>query len=65
MMKYIPPFVEQFSKLEIEDRKNYLNNKLPRWTDSINIAPVCGISGEKEYRKAYLHMQILKFYIEN
>ena len=26
-------------ELSIRDRENYLNNKLPRWTDSIIISP--------------------------
>lgn len=32
-------FTEQFMDLSISDRKNYLNNQLPRWTDSIVISP--------------------------
>jgi len=32
-------FTEQFSKLDIKDRENYLNNKLPLWSDSIFISP--------------------------
>lgn len=32
-------FSEQFMKLDIVDRENYLNNELPRWTDSIIISP--------------------------
>ena len=33
------PFSEQFMKLEEKDKKNYLNNNLPRWTDSIVVSP--------------------------
>lgn len=32
-------FTEQFSKLDIKDKENYLNNQLPLWTDSIVISP--------------------------
>lgn len=32
-------FIEQFSKLNVIDRENYLNNNLPRWTDSMVISP--------------------------
>nr|WP_308743436.1 hypothetical protein [uncultured Anaerocolumna sp.] len=32
-------FAEQFSKLDIKDRENYINNNLPRWSDSIVISP--------------------------
>lgn len=32
-------FSNQFMELSIEDRENYLNNQLPRWTDSIVISP--------------------------
>lgn len=32
-------FSKQFMELSIEDRENYLNNQLPRWTDSIVISP--------------------------
>ena len=32
-------FAEQFSKLDINDRENYFNNNLPRWTDAIIISP--------------------------
>lgn len=33
------PFSKQFDDLSITDRENYLNNYLPRWTDSIVISP--------------------------
>ena len=33
-------FAEQFMDLDIVERENYLNNKLPAWTDSIVISPV-------------------------
>lgn len=33
------PFARQFMDLEEVDRINYLNNKLPRWTDSLVISP--------------------------
>ena len=33
------PFAEQFMTLAVVDRENYLNNKLPAWTDSIVISP--------------------------
>lgn len=33
------PFAEQFMTLDVIDRENYLNNKLPAWTDSIVISP--------------------------
>lgn len=32
-------FAKQFLSLSETDRKNYLNNKLPRWSDSIIISP--------------------------
>lgn len=32
-------FADQFMALEVTDRENYLNNKLPMWTDSIVISP--------------------------
>ena len=32
-------FSKQFMELEIAERENYLNNKLPRWSDSIIISP--------------------------
>lgn len=32
-------FSKQFMDLEIIDRENYLNNKLPRWSDSLIISP--------------------------
>lgn len=32
-------FIEQFLSLEISDRENYLNNNLPRWSDSLVISP--------------------------
>jgi hypothetical protein len=32
-------FSKQFMELEIIDRENYLNNKLPRWSDSLIISP--------------------------
>ncbi|QUH20553.1 SEC-C domain-containing protein [Alkaliphilus sp. B6464] len=32
-------FSKQFMKLNINDRENYFNNNLPRWTDSIIISP--------------------------
>lgn len=32
-------FIKQFSELSIDDRSNYLNNNLPRWTDAIVISP--------------------------
>lgn len=32
-------FAEQFMALAVVDRENYLNNKLPAWTDSIVISP--------------------------
>lgn len=33
------PFAKQFDDLSINDRENYLNNYLPRWTDSIVVSP--------------------------
>lgn len=32
-------FIKQFAELDIEDKKNYFNNQLPRWTDSIVLSP--------------------------
>ena len=32
-------FGKQFEQLSVADRENYLNNNLPRWTDSIVISP--------------------------
>lgn len=32
-------FVQQFMDLSIDDRCNYLNNNLPRWTDAITFSP--------------------------
>ena len=32
-------FGKQFEHLSVADRENYLNNNLPRWTDSIVISP--------------------------
>ena len=34
------PFADQFMALAIADRENFLNNKLPAWTDGIVISPV-------------------------
>jgi len=33
------PFSKQFENLTTEDKKNYLNNMLPRWSDSIVLSP--------------------------
>lgn len=33
------PFVRQFQKLAIDDRENYFNNNLPRWSDSLVLSP--------------------------
>ena len=33
------PFSSQFMKLKIDERENYLNNKLPRWSNSLVISP--------------------------
>lgn len=33
------PFVNQFKALNATDRQNYLNNNLPRWSDSLVISP--------------------------
>ncbi|WP_050740706.1 YecA family protein [Acetobacterium bakii] len=32
-------YVKQFMNLPIKERENYLNNKLPRWSDAIIISP--------------------------
>lgn len=34
------PFAQQFMALDVVDRENFLNNKLPAWTDSIVISPL-------------------------
>lgn len=34
------PLAQQFMALDIVDRENFLNNKLPAWTDSIVISPL-------------------------
>ena len=36
---YYIPFASQFIELNDKDRKNYLNNNMPRWSDSIIISP--------------------------
>lgn len=36
---YYMDFSRQFMMLSIEERKNYLNNQMPRWSDSIIVSP--------------------------
>ena len=37
--EYYIEFAKQFASLEELDRKNYLNNNIPRWSDSVVISP--------------------------
>ena len=55
-------FSKQFMALGIEDRENYLNNQLPRWTDSIIISPRLWNkwgSGVQEALKAHANFDFL------
>ena len=48
------PFSEQFSSLGISDRENYLNNNLPRWSDSIIISPRLWKKWGKQIQESFI-----------
>jgi len=47
-------FAEQFMALDYEDKKNYLNNKLPAWTDSLVISPSMWNTWGHEVQEAFI-----------
>jgi hypothetical protein len=47
-------FTNQFMELDIKHRENYLNNKLPRWTDSIIISPCLWNEWGSDIQKALI-----------
>lgn len=47
-------FTEQFMNLDTETRFNFLNNKLPEWTDSLVIAPKLWNYWKAEIQQAFI-----------
>lgn len=47
-------FADQFMALDDGEKKNYLNNKLPAWTDSLVISPIMWNGWEKEVQEAFI-----------
>lgn len=48
------PFAEQFSALSVDDRVNYFNNNLPRWSDSIIISPRLWNKWGKQVQESFI-----------
>ena len=46
-------FTEQFMNMDIENRINFLNNKLPEWTDSLVISPKLWSGWKREIQQAF------------
>lgn len=47
-------FSQQFSLLSFKDKANYLNNKLPCWTDAVVISPKLWKMWDKEIQEAFI-----------
>ena len=52
--EYFIPFTKQFADLEEIDRKNYLNNNIPRWSDSVVISPRLWSKWGKQVQQALI-----------
>ena len=48
------PFSTQFMKLNVDERENYFNNRLPRWTDSLIISPRLWNRWNKGIQKSFI-----------
>lgn len=56
-------YANQFMELPVSDRQNYLNNKLPVWTDSLVISPVLWRKWGKPVQEALIaHANFDKLY---
>ena len=56
-------YTNQFMELPLSDRKNFLNNKLPVWTDSLVISPVLWKKWGKPVQEALIaHANFDKLY---
>ena len=56
-------YTNQFMELPLSDRKNFLNNKLPVWTDSLVISPVLWKKWGKPIQEALIaHANFDKLY---
>ena len=59
------PFATQFLKLDTIDKENYLNNNLPRWSDSVIISPALWSKWGEPIQQAYItHANFTPLYIQ-